>query len=551
MLPAPGFAASGYDDLISTAEKEGTVRVIFELNLKGFKAEGRLKNPDAVKRQRAEIARLQDTVLGAKITGKIKNIKRYRFSPYLASEVDSAALKGLIKHPGVKLISKDAMNLPTLADSIPLIGADNAWAAGYTGSGIAVAILDTGVDKTHSFLTGKVVSEACFSTSGGNATSLCPDGTNAQIGPGAGVNCDTAINGCTHGTHVAGIAAGNGVSSSGVAKDADLIPIQVFTRLDGPSCFLTGSPPPCIVAYNSDIMLGLEHVYSLRSTYNIAAANLSLGGSIYYSYCDNEPYKPTIDNMRSAGIATVIASGNDSNKGRLSSPGCISSAVSVGASTKTDYVDYYSNSAWFLSLVAPGSSITSSLPDEQWASYNGTSMATPHAAGAFALLRQKAPAASVDELLSALQATGVPLTDTNNIAKPRIQVDLALNAISNTPMPDIKANGSDGPLVIAQGAALLIEVSLAPGSSAGNNADWWARAQAPNGAFWYTIHSGWIKSATPIRVHGGPLFTLSPYTIYNKNTLPVGSYILNFSIDANMNNIFDSTFTDTINITVQ
>ena len=550
-MPPQSFAAADYSGLIKAAKKDGTVRVIVELDLKGFRVEGELKDLDIIKNQRKNIIRLQDTLLGGKIAGKIKNIKRYRFSPYLALEVDSKALAGLIKHTNVKLVSVDAMNSPTLAQSIPLIGADNAWTAGYTGSGIAVAILDTGVDKTHSFLAGKVVAEACFSSSGGNATSLCPDGTNAQIGPGAGVNCDTTIDGCTHGTHVAGITAGSGVSSSGVAKDANLIPIQVFTRLDGVICQIYYGTPSCITAYNSDIMLGLEYVYSLRNTYNIAAANMSLGGSNFTTYCDSDPLKPTIDNMRSAGIATVIASGNSSSKTQISSPGCISSAVSVGASTKTDYVDYYSNSAWFLSIVAPGSSIVSSLPDEQWASFSGTSMATPHVAGAFALLRQMNPTATVGELLSALQATGVPLTDTNNIAKPRIQVDQALSAISNTPMPDIKANGSNGPVVIAQGSALSIDVSLTPGTSAGNNADWWVRADSPFGTYWFTRTSGWIRSITPIRVHGGALFALSPYSIYNDTTLPAGDYLMSFSVDANMNNVFDATFTDTINIRIQ
>jgi subtilisin family serine protease len=60
--------------------------------------------------------------------------------------------------------AEDTLSAPTLADSVPLIGADVAWAAGYSGAGQAVAILDTGVDKTHPFLTGKVIAEACFSS---------------------------------------------------------------------------------------------------------------------------------------------------------------------------------------------------------------------------------------------------------------------------------------------------------------------------------------------------------------------------------------------------
>jgi subtilisin family serine protease len=76
-----------------------------------------------------------------------------------------------------------------------------------------VAVLDTGVDKTHPFLSGKVVEEACYSA-GGN----CPNGATSEVGSGAGVQCTYAAAACRHGTHVAGIAAGQGSSFSGVAR---------------------------------------------------------------------------------------------------------------------------------------------------------------------------------------------------------------------------------------------------------------------------------------------------------------------------------------------
>jgi subtilisin family serine protease len=262
---------------------------------------------------------------------------------------------------------------------------------------------------------------------------LCPNGQAQQIGPGAGVNCP--LNGCWHGTHVAGIAAGNGtsaqVSFSGVAKGAQLVAVQVFSEFTSFSdC---GGTPPCILAYTSDIIAGLEHVYSLSASRPFASANLSLGGGLFTSACDLEPEKAIIDNLRSVGIATTVAAGNNGATNALSSPACISSAVSVGATTKSDVVASYSNAASFLSLFAPGDSITSSTVGGGYTVASGTSMAAPHVAGTWAILRQAAPTATVSEVLSTLQSTGLPISDTrpgSSVTKPRIRVADALSALA-------------------------------------------------------------------------------------------------------------------------
>src|SRR2546425_12543627 len=98
-----------------------------------------------------------------------------------------------------------------------------------------------------------------------------------------------------------------------------------------------------------------------------------------------QPHKTIIDNLRSAGIATVIAAGNAGATNAISVPGCISSAISVGATTKTDDVASYSNVSSFMSLFAPGSSIYSSLTGGGFGYLSGTSMATPHVTGAWAV----------------------------------------------------------------------------------------------------------------------------------------------------------------------
>src|SRR4030095_831771 len=93
-----------------------------------------------------------------------------------------------------------------------------------------------------------------------------------------------------------------------------------------------------------------------------AAVNMRLGGGLFSTTCDSEEYKPFIDNLRSAGIATVVGAGHDGATTHLSAPACVSTAVSVGATTKEDQVADFSNVAPFLSLFAPGDEIISSYP---------------------------------------------------------------------------------------------------------------------------------------------------------------------------------------------
>lgn len=433
--------APAFNNLYSTIQTRGTVRLIVRLRQTpdlphGFQPEGLLGKLDR-DAQRAAIKRGQDSMLKRIPIRRTEKIKKFDHIPFMAMEVDEAEFLQLLNDPEVDLIEEDVPVPPSLLQSVPLIGADGIGTfSGFTGSGQTVAILDTGVDKTHPILAGKVVSEACYSTTyaGHSATTVCPNGLSEQTGAGAGVNCSTGISGCTHGTHVAGIAAGSG-AVNGVAKDASIIAIQVFSRFDSAaSC--GSSPVPCALTYSSDYTKGLDRVFALRSTYDIAAANMSLGGGSYTANCDasSPSVKAAIDNLRSVGIATVIASGNNGLTNAISAPACISTAISVGATTKADVVAAYSNSASFIKLLAPGSSIFSSTPGANYASWNGTSMATPHVTGAWAVMKSKKPSATVDEVLNAFTATGVSVTDSRNgITKPRINIDSALSQIPVEP----------------------------------------------------------------------------------------------------------------------
>ena len=435
------------------ALRAGRVRVLVELRLPAGShvPEGAL-SPAAITVQRRDIGETSRRVLARLAAHDHRVLRRYASVALVALEVGAAGLTELeASGVWVKRVVEDTINAPSLSDSVPLIGADQAWALGFDGTGTVVAVGDTGVQSNHPFLAGKVVEEACYSsTVAGSSTSLCPNGLEEQVGPGAGVSC--SLPGCWHGTHVAGIAAGNGavagVSFSGVAKGAKIMAVQIFSRFDNSQdC---GGSPPCALAWTSDIIAGLERVYLLRGVRNFASVNLSLGGGSFTSACDEEPEKAIIDNLRSVGIATVVAAGNDGSTNALNSPACISSAISVGATTKTDAVASFTNAASFMSLFAPGVSIYSSVAGGGFGFTSGTSMATPHVAGAWAVLKQGKPGATVDQILGALQSTGKPITDTRSggaLSKPRIRVDQALAALGpgpSAPAEIIIDNGTAG-----------------------------------------------------------------------------------------------------------
>ena len=355
--------------------------------------------------------------------------KRIGGTALVSMSIDAGALESLRQSSAVSRVNVDKLRKPNLTESVPLIGAPTAWSAGATGAGWAVAVLDTGVDKAHPFLAGKVISEACYSTeeAGDQATSLCPGGAPSSTASGSGVPCDASIAGCDHGTRVAGIAAGKGTSFSGVARDASIIAIKVYSRIDDP-IFCAPDPAPCVGAYDGDVIEGLVRVYNLRTTYNIASALVALGGGEFATACDaSSDYTGAISTLRTAGIATVTSSGNDGFANAMHEPACVSTAVSVGASLKSDVVASYTNTSAQLNLLAPGSLINSSIPGGTFDTGNGTSMAAAHVAGAWAAMKDLHPTLSVSSVLNIFKSTGKPIND-GGVSRPRLNLGAAVGA---------------------------------------------------------------------------------------------------------------------------
>ncbi|MCU0286314.1 MAG: S8 family serine peptidase [Acidobacteria bacterium] len=455
---------SSFEKLLHLANEKGSVRIIVKLDVKNIQTltgkstqyqtiEPGLSFPAAGLQADLELAQAIETTSYSvlyRLNGKSYQLNHiYNTVPYIALEVSPEALSLLNTLPGVLEIYEDKprrlidyaeekkplenpfptglknLDKPMLNTSVSLIGAKSAWTMGYTGSGWYVAILDTGIRRTHQFFTGKNIIEACYSALGD-----CPNGSTEMKGTGAAAHYESTYDGFDHGTHVAGIAAGKYGSLSGVAKESRIIAVNVFSRFSAGDC----GGDPCVMSYDSDQVKGLEYVYSLRSSYSIAAVNMSLGGGSYSSYCNGEPQKAAMDNLKAVRIATVVASGNEGNCGAISSPACIPAAVAVGASNDSDVEAGFSN--WhptLQELFAPGVSINSSTGDSDtsYGSWSGTSMATPHVTGAWALLRQVSSSSSVDDILTALQKTG-PTVDTlcsSGGSCPRIQVDSAISEL--------------------------------------------------------------------------------------------------------------------------
>ncbi|WP_144070038.1 S8 family peptidase [Nonomuraea indica] len=418
--PGPGGAAEKLED--GLALDEGRVRAIVELTDPGQHA--------PVAAQAAEES--VDVVL------------RPRTQPFMVVEGTAEELAALADDPRVTSIHRDRAYPPSLASSLTLIGADQAHARGFTGTGQAVAVLDTGIDRDHPAFAGRIVEEACFSAVEPGVESLCPNGQPTQTGAGA-ADAETAkclaggVNLCEHGSHVAGIAAGNG----GVAPGAGIVAVQVFSRVNDEEICGEAS---CLLAYESSLRLAMEHVAGLQRP--VAAVNLSLGGGLYDASCDDteegRAFRPAVEALLAKGTATVVAAGNEFHEG-VAFPACLSSTVAVGANDDADAIADFSNRGPLLDLFAPGVDVESAVPDDAAAVHSGTSMAAPHVAGALALLRAQSPQAQVTELVDKLKAAGRPYAyeaGGAQVTTPRLDVLAALTG--SAPQPGISQSPAPG-----------------------------------------------------------------------------------------------------------
>jgi len=366
----------------------------------------------------------RESVLAALATGDFVLGERWTYVNGFSGVVTRAGLARLESHPSVERIGLDRKLFHYTAESVPMIRGDEVHGMGLTGRGVTVAVLDTGIDAGHPDLADALVEQECF------CAGCCPGGTSRGSGPGS-ANDDNG-----HGTNVAGIIASGGrVAPVGVAPDANVVAIRVL----GPS---GGSVATIISA--------LEHVLARP---HIKVVNMSLGGGgPFTTVCDtadagNAAFGSIIARLRAQGTLTVVASGNEGFTTGVSSPACVNAALAVGAvydqnvggiawntcpdpTTAADQVTCFSNSSPLVELLAPGALSTSSGPGGGTLTEGGTSQATPHVAGAAAVLLQVRPTLTPSEIIGVLRATGVPVADRKNgLVVPRINLRAAVDAV--------------------------------------------------------------------------------------------------------------------------
>ncbi len=337
--------------------------------------------------------------------------REYETVSALAATITEAGLEQLKNNPAVAYILPDSFAEPVLTDSVPLINADDVHnmilnGVNVSGQGEAVCIIDTGIDKNHPAFAGRIVGGYDFI----NDDNDPEDETEWYAG---------------HGTHVAGIVAGNAGIVRGVAPSANIVPVKVCD----PFCS------------TSSILAGIDYCNSNAAVYGISvlSGSLSLGGIYDSSSCSyNAAYsiiEPALQTSLNVGIIPVFATGNSGIGSGVDYPACSEKTISVGSTDKQDEISYFSNFGGDrFDVFAPGEDIVSSMVGSTTESMSGTSMATPHVSGAVALIQQsqklkgKQPY-TVGEIRTLLKDTGKSISGLK-----RINV---LAAVNNDTSPEV------------------------------------------------------------------------------------------------------------------
>lgn len=399
-------------------------------------------------RQKIAVAAALNDVKPSLIAAQVESYRTFSTLPFLSATVTQDQLLALIADDSVQsvhLVKRERRN-PGAAASVlgsvidraqganALLSIDiaDAWAAGHDGDGYAVAIIDGGFNVGHPMLAGRTVGAACFSNDFDPTTiNQCPSGQTPEIGVGAASKCPAGSDRCGHGTHVASLAVGNDGVNFGVARAANLVPIDVFSVVtDASDC--SPNPAPCELTDSLAVLNALDYINENAEALSIAAVNISVGGTPRDGFCDDDPRKPVIDMLRQKGVAVAISAGNNGVTGQITSPACISSALAVGATNDGTAVAFFSNFASTLDFMAPGVSVRGAAGSGSgFGLRSGTSMAAPQVAGAWAVMRSAFPDGEIDAIETALKTSGVGVTRLDSgVTVPKIRVARAIDLLN-------------------------------------------------------------------------------------------------------------------------
>jgi subtilisin family serine protease len=421
-------------------------------------------HPTIVAHKSQRYSEVKGKILSTVGSSEVTELKHYSHLPMMFARVRGrGAIEKLLADPSVIAVYEDGIvRRAMLAQSLPLVGQPQALATGNLGGGSTVAVLDLRVDYSSSAFgscTSPGVPASCRVLVAQDVAGLSNDGLGYQDG---------------HGTNVAATVLA-------VAPDSKLISLNVFNGE---------------TAKDSAVIDAINWCIAHASTYNIVAINLSLGGSSSTVQTTASSYFPAFANARAAGILPIAGAGNNSYTNALILPAAVAGAVSVGAvydaaygykswtscadqTTAADQVACFSNSASFLTLLAPGCEDDAGLPSTYFC---GTSQATPHVAGAVAVLRSTFPTESLDQTVGRL-VNGIQVLDAKSgLTKPRLSLPLALGLplCTFTTLPtsiSARAAGTDSSIISV---------------SAGNGCSWTATSNVS----WIRILSGNIGTGS-------------------------------------------------------
>jgi subtilisin family serine protease len=356
----------------------------------------------------------------------------------VAGEISTAGLLRILEQPAVVRADLDEGGRGGLVESRALTNVDLVISQGYSGSGVTVAILDSGIDTDHPDFTGAIADQRCFCQTGGGC---CPNGNTTQSGAGS------AEDDHGHGTLVAGVVTAKSSSASassrrGAAPDASIVAIKV---LDSNNSFST----------LADVSAGLDWIITQKPDVDIV--NMSLvTDALYSGNCDaaNAPIMAiaqAVNTLRSREVPVFAAAGNEGSGTQMSAPACIANAISVGAvydanvgsqnhvgsstfanctdsTTAPDKVTCFSNSNARTDLFAPGAPMTGPrLGGSGSLTSYGTSFSSPMAAACAADLLEAQPNLTANQIEAALESSTILVTDaTNGRSFPRLECNQAL-----------------------------------------------------------------------------------------------------------------------------
>lgn len=400
-------------DTLKKAATQGSVRVLVMLH----DEPNTLIEKKTMEQRKSQIKNKVASVISRLPKNNIRIYRRFNLIPAFAIEANTRILKILQNDSTVSRIDIDSAgggNAIAPDESSVLNNVSPLQGLGFDGTGMKVAVIDSGVDTDHVDLQSRLVAQQCFCSNSSGIGGCCPNGQATQSGTGA------AEDGHGHGTNVTGIIVGQGnVAPRGAVPSAALVAVKVLDSNNSFCC-------------SSDVVAAMDWVATNHP--DVDAVNLSVGtGSLFPSHCNNstsftQAMSVAVNNLIATGAVVTASAGNQGNSNNMSAPACVQNAVSVGATwdftgpsrtflgcsetgTAPKQPACFSNRSATLDLYGAGAFVTSTGFTGGTSTFGGTSMSSPMVAACAIALKQAAPFSTVSQRVEAMALAPTAITD--------------------------------------------------------------------------------------------------------------------------------------------